>query len=354
MLEQKIYNSHPFSKYIFNFKFRILMQQKLDIIKSLVLISLFFIQLLTCFIVTNLRYSNQGLRLDEFGVFKTGNLICFVLFGLIILLILLNFFTSSGLSLTSLIIIFFASIAGILTLILFNFIAAKDEKILYGSVFLFITMFVLCGLYQLYRSKSGKLSIIKTGSNALFLIIVGIFIIFLNIYLFHDDYRTITADNGRTDAGIIFGAAVWGGNRPSPVLRERINKGFELYKDKIVPRLVLTGGGSPNEMTEADVARNELIKYGVKDENLILENTSNSTLEQIFFLRDKLYRRLKWDNVILISDNYHLYRIKEICSFNNINSEAVATEMPLSIEGKIWYCVKESFAVLMFWFYGIG
>jgi uncharacterized SAM-binding protein YcdF (DUF218 family) len=285
---------------------------------------------------------------------KTGNIVCFVLFGLIIILLILNFFSSSKLSLTSLVIIFCASIAGLLTLILFNFIAAKDERIVYGSIFLFIIIFILSGLYQLYRSKSGRFNIFSTAANAVFIILVGILIIFLNIFFFHDDYGTVSADNGKNDAGIIFGAAVWGGNRPSPVLRERINKGFELYENKIVPRLVLTGGGSPNEMTEADVARNELLKYGVKDENLIIENTSNSTREQIFFLRDKLYRRLKWDNVILISDNYHLYRIKEICSFNNINSEAVATEMPLSLEGKIWYCVKESFAVLMFWFYGIG
>lgn len=310
--------------------------------------------MLTCFIVINLRYSNQDLRLDEFSLSKTGNIICFVLFALIILLLILNFFSSSKLSLSSLVIIFFTSIAGILTLILLNFIAAKDEKIVYGAVFLFLTLFILCGLYQLYKSKSGRLDIIKTSANALFTFLICILVIFLNIYFFHDDYRTITADDGKTDAGIIFGAAVWGGNRPSPVLRERINKGFELYQSKIVPKLVLTGGGSPNEMTEADVARNELLKYGVKDENLIIENNSNSTLEQIFFLRDKLYRRLKWDNVILISDNYHLYRIKEICSFNNINSEAVATEMPLSVEGKVWYCIKESFAVLMFWFYGIG
>lgn len=266
----------------------------------------------------------------------------------------LNFLSSSKLTLTSLIIIFIASIAGLLTLILFNLIAVKDERIVYGSVFLFIMMFILCGLYQLYRSKSGKLEIFKTASNAMFVILIGILAIFLNIFFFHDDYGTVSADNGKNDAGVIFGAAVWGGNRPSPVLRERINKGFELYQNKIVPRLVLTGGGSPNEMTEADVARNELLKYGVKDENLIIENTSNSTREQIFFLRDKLYRRLKWNKVVLISDNYHLYRIKEICSFNDINSSAVATEMPLSLEGKVWYCIKESFAVLMFWFYGIG
>ncbi len=178
--------------------------------------------------------------------------------------------------------------------------------------------------------------------------------LFVSVYLYQDDYKLISEQNTSSDAGIIFGAAVWGGNRPSPVLRERINKGYEMWQKKYVKRLVLTGGGSPNEMTEADVAKNELIKYGMKDNSLIIENTSNSTIEQIFFLRDKLYRRQNWENVILISDNFHLLRVKEIADFNGINNLTISTDTPLSAEGKLVYCIKEVFAILSFWMFGIG
>lgn len=190
------------------------------------------------------------------------------------------------------------------------------------------------------------------------LIIFGLmcFVIFLQIYNFNDDSneylnKTITE---QADAGVIFGAAVWGGNRPSPVLRERINKGFEIYKSGLIRNLVLTGGGSPNEMTEADVARNELIKYGIPKANLIIENTSNSTMEQLLFLRDALYKVNDWKKVILISDNFHLFRITEICDFNNINTAAISSDTPLSPSAGILFCVKESFAVLMFWVFGYG
>ncbi|MDQ3194660.1 MAG: YdcF family protein [Bacteroidota bacterium] len=152
---------------------------------------------------------------------------------------------------------------------------------------------------------------------------------------------------------MILGAAVWGGNRPSPVLKERINKGFEIYKRKIVPKLVITGGGSPNEMTEGEVSKNVLIKYGVSPENLIVENSSSSTIEQIHFVRDSLYSINNWNRIILVSDNFHLLRASEICRFNDIKADCIASDKELSISGTISFCVKESFALIMFWMCGI-
>ncbi|MCX6164381.1 MAG: YdcF family protein, partial [Ignavibacteriae bacterium] len=101
------------------------------------------------------------------------------------------------------------------------------------------------------------------------------------IYNFKDDTDLYLNGSRKADAGVILGAAVWGGNRPSPVLRERINKGFELYQKKIIQKFILTGGGSPNELTEAEVEKNELKKYGVDEKNLVVEVKSNSTIEQI-------------------------------------------------------------------------
>ena len=123
---------------------------------------------------------------------------------------------------------------------------------------------------------------------------------------------------------------------------------------KIVPKLVLTGGGSPDELAEAEVARNELVKYGVPDNNLFMDVSSTSTIEQIKYVRDNLYKKLKWKKVLIISDNFHLFRSKQICVFNNINADMIATDMPLSTEGYLNFCIKESVAVLFFWFLGIG
>ena len=149
------------------------------------------------------------------------------------------------------------------------------------------------------------------------------------------------------------GAAVWGGNRPSPVLKERINKGYEIYSNGIVPKLVITGGGSPNEMTEAAVSKDVLIKYGVNPGDLISENSSNSTIEQIHFVRNYLYKSRNWNKIILISDNFHLMRASEISKFNDMDADCISSDKPLSAEGTMSFCLKESLALIVFWMAGI-
>lgn len=185
------------------------------------------------------------------------------------------------------------------------------------------------------------------------ILITGVFAVFFYIINFNDDYGKYASNKIKADAGVILGAAVWGGNRPSPVLKERINKGYEIYRENIVPKLVITGGGSPNELTEGEVSKNVLIKYGVAPENLILENSSNSTVEQIFFVRDSLYKSKNWGKIILVSDKYHLPRALEICKFNDLEAGCIASERELSVFGSISYCLKESLALIIYWIFGI-
>lgn len=184
---------------------------------------------------------------------------------------------------------------------------------------------------------------------------IGLFsIVFMMVYFHKDDQKQIEEQGKRVDAGIILGAAVWGGNRPSPILRERINKGSELYKNGVIKNIVLTGGGAPGEMTEAEVSKNELIKRGIDEKYIFIENQSNSTLEQITYINDNFYKKAGWDNVILISDNFHLFRAKQICRFFKMNAYTVSSDTPLSAESDFSFCMKESFAVMLFWLFGIG
>lgn len=201
--------------------------------------------------------------------------------------------------------------------------------------------------------KTRSYSFIKSLLILVLIVFTGIATVFILVLNFEDDSVLYNNSNFKANAGVILGAAVWGGNRPSPVLKERINKGFEIYEKEIVPKLVITGGGSPNEMTEADVSKNVLIKYGVDPKNLIVENESNSTVEQIQFVKNNLYKANNWKKIILISDNFHLMRAKEICKFNNIEADCIASDKPLAAESTFNFCLKESLALIIFWMVGV-
>ncbi len=299
-----------------------------------------------------LRYKNQYLPLTGFE-YKTGNIISLIFYFLILVLICVFLIYPENYKRTSLKFLLVASLTGLISIIATNFIADKETKILFAGIFLIANVHILSLLAGKLISGSKKSGFIHSSLIFIFTLGSVIFIVFLFILNYTDDYKLYTGTGKTANSGVILGAAVWGGNRPSPVLKERINKGFEVYQKKIVPKLVITGGGSPNEMTEGEVSKNVLIKYGVTPENLILENSSSSTIEQIHFIRDNLYKLKKWNKIILISDNFHLFRASEICSFNDINSDCIASDKSLSAAGTISFCLKESFALIIFWMCGI-
>ncbi|MDB5036329.1 MAG: hypothetical protein JWQ98_3570 [Chlorobi bacterium] len=155
------------------------------------------------------------------------------------------------------------------------------------------------------------------------------------------------------DAGVILGAAVWSNDRPSPVLRERINKGYDLLKNGTVQFLVLTGGHAPNELPEAEVGRRELLKLGADPTRIVLETSTSSTLEQIIFIRDQLQKKQGWSSFIIVSDQFHLKRALEICQFNDIEALGVSSESPLGPQNLALYHLRESVALVLYWLFGV-
>lgn len=305
-------------------------------------------------LITFIRYSNQNLLISKFSLLKTGNILTLLFVFFAILFTFINLFNKSPYPLKTLLILLFTSVAATGLLVSQLFIEDKDMKIFFSSGFLVLNGFILVSLVELSISKSKKLHFLTNIWITVIIAVIGFAVNFYQIYNYIDDSKYYFEQGGKADAGVILGAAVWGGKRPSPVLRERINKGFEIYDKKIVPRLILTGGGSPGELTEAEVARNELLKYKVNENNLIVEKESNSTVEQIHFVRDGFYFKYDWKKIIIISDNFHLFRSAELCKFNNINVGCISTDTPITTEGVLNFCVKESIAVLFLWFFGIG
>jgi uncharacterized SAM-binding protein YcdF (DUF218 family) len=83
------------------------------------------------------------------------------------------------------------------------------------------------------------------------------------------------------DAAIVLGAAVVR-DRPSAVFRERINHAVQLYQTGTVQKLIFTGGvGNRDELAEGEVGRNYAIAQGVNPADILLENKSTSTYENL-------------------------------------------------------------------------
>ncbi len=124
--------------------------------------------------------------------------------------------------------------------------------------------------------------------------------------------RQATRDEARqADIILVLGAAEYRG-RPSPVLKARLDHALELYRRRLAPRLLTTGGaGGDPVFTEGGVGRDYLAAQGVPPENIVVETEGSSTVASIA-LAGEIMRRMGLKSVIAVSDGYHIYRVKKM------------------------------------------
>ncbi|MDH5234582.1 MAG: YdcF family protein [Gemmatimonadota bacterium] len=132
------------------------------------------------------------------------------------------------------------------------------------------------------------------------------------------------------DAIVVLGAAQYQG-RPSPVLRARLDHAVGLYARGLAPRLVLTGGISEGDReSEAAVSRKYVLRAGVPDSSVLLENEGRTTGQSLSAVGQLLAAR-NLRRVVLVSDPFHLFRASLVARRHGLE---VLTS-PTSIEG-VW------------------
>jgi uncharacterized SAM-binding protein YcdF (DUF218 family) len=134
-----------------------------------------------------------------------------------------------------------------------------------------------------------------------------------------DIRRQSTVDEVRpADVILVLGAAEYRG-KPSPVLEARLNHALFLYRQRWAPRILTTGGaGGDPTFTEGEVGRAYLSSHGIPSEAIITETQGSSTVESTAAAAE-IMRRMNLKSCIVVSDGYHIYRVKKILESQGMN-----------------------------------
>lgn len=106
------------------------------------------------------------------------------------------------------------------------------------------------------------------------------------------------------DCILILGAGIKDENTPSPMLKDRLDAGIEMYKEGVAPKLLLSGDNGQVDYNEIHVMLNYAKKAGVPDQDIFCDHAGFSTY-------DSMYRAgsiFKAKKVIVVTQKYHLYR----------------------------------------------
>lgn len=164
-------------------------------------------------------------------------------------------------------------------------------------------------------------------------------------------YRQARTDQTQpVEAIVVLGTAQFNG-RPGAVLQARLNRALELYRAGLAPVIVATGGRAPGDVfTEAEAARDYLVARGVPADAILLENEGRNSWDSMRGVA-ALLGEAGLGRVLLVSDGFHLFRVKLMARDLGLTPFAsAATESPIRQGGggEFSYAVREAAAVVVY------
>jgi len=106
------------------------------------------------------------------------------------------------------------------------------------------------------------------------------------------------------EAALVLGAYVYENGGVCPVLQDRLDTALELYRQGLVPKLLLSGDHGQHNYDEVNAMRKYLEAKGVPAEDLFLDHAGFDTYDSLYRARDVFGAR----TLIVVTQQFHLTR----------------------------------------------
>ena len=337
------------------------MKKKYPIIYPLFFSVVLILQLIFLYYI---KYLNQGLTLNEFSLYNIGNVFNLLII-LCLIIVIIFYFKRKQKEITSLIILTFISSLALYTCYLLTLVKLPSlelyllgqlgDKVIEAALFTLykFILFVSISFIWLQVLHPDRMEFLRSLFNAVVMILFFLAITFIFILTRESSSDNWSLAKSDKNVAVVLGAAVWSDNQPSPSLSGRVDKGIQLYTNKFVGGILLTGSNAPGEMSEAEVALKYAKNKGMDMEKVRYESLTTSTSEQIKYIKKYLINDENINDVIVVSNAYHLLRIIEISKFFNINIKVAASTSYLNYKKKLYMQLRESIALIVFWSFAL-
>lgn len=121
---------------------------------------------------------------------------------------------------------------------------------------------------------------------------------------------------------MVLGAAVYPDGTPSPMLRERLDKGIELYEAGVAPKVLLSGDNGQIEYDELSVMKAYMLNAGIPERDIFTDHAGFCTYDSVY--RASYIFEVK--RMVVVTQKYHLYRALYGCRMKGIEAKGVACD----------------------------
>ena len=186
--------------------------------------------------------------------------------------------------------------------------------------------------------------LIKLGICLIVCIILFIIIaLLINRYVKTSTQAQILTENDYTkleniDCIIVLGAGIWG-DKPSPMLEDRLLEAIKLYNNKVSSKIIMSGDHGRKEYDEVNIMKNFAMEKGISSEDIFMDHAGFSTYESLYRAKEVFEAK----KVVIVTQKYHLYRALYIANQLGIEAYGVNSD-PRRYVGETYRELREFLA----------
>lgn len=207
---------------------------------------------------------------------------------------------------------------------------------------LLIILGILSMRYMKIYNNNPIMKVLKTSIILIFLV----FVIIQGCII----YSAAKVIKDKPDYIMILGGGIRGRNMLLIQL-QRTEKALEFIKKNPDVKIIVSGGqGKGEDISEAESMREYLVGHGVDNNNIIKEEKSTNTMENMKYTKNILKAIDNRDDlkIGIVTSNFHVFRAKFLAKRAGLNGEGIAAPSNELLLPN--FTVRESFAVIKSFF----
>ena len=128
------------------------------------------------------------------------------------------------------------------------------------------------------------------------------------------------AANLNADCILVLGAGVRADGSPSPMLKDRLLQGIDLYKSGVSGKLLMSGDNTKKGYDEVNTMKQYALDKGIASEDVFMDHAGISTYDSIYRAKEIFQA----DKIIIFTQKYHLYRALYIADSLGLDAYGVS------------------------------
>ncbi|WP_455683067.1 YdcF family protein [Thomasclavelia sp.] len=131
------------------------------------------------------------------------------------------------------------------------------------------------------------------------------------------------------DCAIVCGYPANDNGKPSKIMKTRVDKAVELYKDGKIKFIILSGGSVKNKYKEADVMEEYALGSGVNQDIIFKEDKAMCTYHNLMYTKE-IMNKNHLKNCLVVTNSWHLRKADHYARKFKFDYAMISAQAPKS------------------------